>query len=194
MPDNTSPLPADSLSNPPNSEPTIETRRIYEGRIINVRVDTVRMPSGATATREIVEHSHAVCIVPVDEDGNVVLVRQYRKPAEEALLEAPAGGVDEGEVSEDAVLRELQEEIGYTAGNLVHLSSFWVAPGWATEYMHAYLATELTPSRLEADEDENIEVVRLPFDQALAMFKTGEIKDGKTIAAMLLAQPLLGKK
>ncbi len=194
MPDNTSPLPADSLSNPTNSEPTIETRRIYEGKIINVRVDTVRMPSGATATREIVEHSHAVCIVPVDEHGNVVLVRQYRKPAEEALLEVPAGGVEEGEVSEDAVLRELQEEIGYTAGKLQHLSSFWVAPGWATEFMHAYLATELTPSRLEADDDENIEVVRLPFDQAVAMFKTGEIKDGKTIAAMLLAQPLLPKK
>ena len=176
------------------TEPTIETKRIYEGRIINLRVDTVRMPSGNTATREIVEHSHAVCIVPVDEDGNVVLVRQYRKPAEEALLEVPAGGVEEGEVSEEAVLRELQEEIGYTAGSLQHLSSFWVAPGWATEFMHAYLATDLTPSRLEADEDENIEVVRMPFDDALAMPRTGEIQDGKTIAAMLLAQPLFPQR
>ena len=189
MPESAPQKPAGSLS-----ETTIESKRIYEGKIINVRVDTVRLPGGATATREIVEHSHAVCIVPVDDEGNVILVRQYRKPAEEALLEAPAGGVDEGEASEDAVLRELQEEIGYTAGKLQHLSSFWVAPGWATEFMHAYLATELTPSRLEADEDENIEVVRLPFDQALAMFKTGEIKDGKTIAAMLLAQPLLPKR
>ncbi|MCH8989886.1 MAG: NUDIX hydrolase [Chloroflexi bacterium] len=193
-PESTSGIPADSLSNPLHSEPTIETRRIYEGNIINVRVDTVRMPSGNSATREIVEHSQAVCIVPVDEDGNVVLVRQYRKPAEEALLEVPAGGVEEGEVSEEAVLRELQEEIGYTAGNLQHLSSFWVAPGWATEFMHAYLATELTPSQLEADEDENIEVVRLPFEQAVAMFKTGEIKDAKTIASMLLAQPLLPQR
>jgi len=176
------------------SEPTIETRRVYDGKIINVRVDTVRMPSGLNATREIVEHSHAVCIVPIDEDGNVVMVRQYRKPAEETLLEVPAGGVEEGEVSEDAVLRELQEEIGYTADNLQHLSSFWVAPGWATEFMHAYLATGLRPSRLDADEDENIQVVRVPFEEALAMFKTGEIKDGKTIAAMLLAQPLLPKR
>ena len=189
MPENTSHPPADSFE-----ETTLETRRIYEGNIINVRVDTVRMPSGRSATREIVEHSHAVCIVPVDADGNVLLVRQYRKPAEEALLEVPAGGVEEGEVSEEAVLRELQEEIGYTAGNLQHLSSFWVAPGWATEFMHAYLATELTSSRLEADEDENIEVVRMPFDQVLAMFKTGEIRDGKTIASMLLAQPLLPSK
>ena len=192
--------PADSLTEPsinnennPDSlsEPTIESKRIYEGSIINVRVDTVRLPNGNTATREVVEHSQAVCIVPIDDDGNVVLVRQYRKPAEEALLEVPAGGVEEGEVSEEAVLRELQEEIGYTAGKLVHLSSFWVAPGWATEFMHAYLATELTPSRLDPDEDEIIQVVRVPFDEAVAMFKTGEIKDGKTISSLLLAQPIL---
>jgi ADP-ribose pyrophosphatase len=176
-----------------HSEPTIDSKRIYEGHIINVRVDTVRMPSGRDATREIVEHSHAVCIVPIDDDGNVILVRQFRKPAEAALLEVPAGGVEEGEVSEEAVLRELQEEIGYTADKLQHLSSFWVAPGWATEYMHAYLATGLMASKLEGDDDENIEVVRLPFDQAVAMFKTGEINDGKTIASMLLAQPLLPK-
>lgn len=189
MAENTPQNPADSLS-----EDTIESKRIYEGTIINVRVDTVRMPNGISATREVVEHSHAVCIVPIDEDGNVILVRQYRKPAEEALLEVPAGGVEEGEVSEEAVLRELQEEIGYTAGNLVHLSSFWVAPGWAEEFMHAYLATDLAPSRLDADEDENIQVVRVPFSEAIAMFKTGEIKDMKSVAAILLAQPLLPKK
>ena len=186
MSDNTGVPPPDSFA-----EPTIGTKRIYEGNIINVRVDTVRMPSGRDATREIVEHSHAVCIVPIDNEGNVVLVRQYRKPAEDALLEVPAGGVEDGEISEEAVLRELQEEIGYTADHLEHLSSFWVAPGWATEYMHAYLATGLRESRLDGDEDENIEVVRLRFDEAVSMLKTGEINDGKTIAALLLAQPLL---
>ena len=186
MSDSTGASPLDSLA-----ELTIGTKRIYEGNIINVRVDTVRMPSGRDATREIVEHSHAVCIVPIDNDGNVVLVRQYRKPAETALLEVPAGGVEEGEISEEAVLRELQEEIGYTADHLEHLSSFWVAPGWATEYMHAYLATGLRESRLEGDEDENIEVVRLRFNEAVSMLKTGEINDGKTIASLLLAQPLL---
>ena len=170
MSDSTGASPPDSLA-----ELTIGTKRIYEGNIINVRVDTVRMPSGRDATREIVEHSHAVCIVPIDNDGNVVLVRQYRKPAETALLEVPAGGVEEGEISEEAVLRELQEEIGYTADHLEHLSSFWVAPGWATEYMHAYLATGLRESRLDGDEDENIEVVRLRFDEAVSMLKTGEI-------------------
>ncbi len=95
MPEITPPNSSDSLS-----EPTIDTKRIYEGSIINVRVDTVRMPNGISARREVVEHSPAVCIVPVDENGNVILVRQYRKPAEEALLEVPAGGVEEGEVSE----------------------------------------------------------------------------------------------
>ena len=186
MSDSTGASPPDSLA-----ELTIGTKRIYEGNIINVRVDTVRMPSGRDATREIVDPSPAVCIVPIDNEGNVVLVRQYRKPAEDALLEVPAGGVEDGEISEEAVLRELQEEIGYTADHLEHLSSFWVAPGWATEYMHAYLATGLRESRLDGDEDENIEVVRLRFDEAVSMLKTGEINDGKTIAALLLAQPLL---
>ena len=189
MSDSTGASPPDSLA-----ELTIGTKRIYEGNIINVRVDTVRMPSGRDATREIVEHSHAVCIVPIDNDGNVVLVRQYRKPAEDALLEVPAGGVEDGEISEEAVLRELQGEIGYTADHLEHLSSFLVAPGWATEYMHAYLATGLRESRLDGDEDENIEVVRLRFDEAISMLKSGEINDGKTIAALLLAQPLLDLK
>ena len=179
----------------PNSNPqeelTISSERLYEGRILNVRKDTVRMPNGREATREVVEHSHAVCIVPVDDDGNVLFVRQYRKPTEQAILEVPAGGVEEGELSEDTVLRELQEEVGYTADSLQHLASFWVAPGWATEYMHAYLATGLQPSKLVGDDDENIEVVRIPLEQAVSMIQTGELNDGKSIASLLLALPLL---
>lgn len=175
----------------PQEEPTISSERLYEGRILSVRKDTVRMPNGSQATREIIEHSHAVCIVPVDDDGNVLLVRQYRKPVEESVLEVPAGGVERDEVGEDAVLRELQEEVGYTAARLQHLASFWVAPGWATEYMHSYLATGLQPSKLLGDDDENIEVVRVSLDQALDMIKTGEIHDGKTIASLLLALPFL---
>ena len=178
-------------SSNPQEEPTINSERLYEGRILNVRKDTVRMPNGREATREIVEHSHAVCIVPVDNDGNVLFVRQYRKPTEQAILEVPAGGVEEGELSEDTVLRELQEEVGYTADSLQHLASFWVAPGWATEYMHAYLATGLRPSKLVGDDDENIEVVRIPLEQAVSMIQTGELNDGKSIASLLLALPLL---
>jgi len=182
----------------PNSnsqeELTISSERLYEGRILNVRKDTVLMPNGREATREVVEHSHAVCIVPVDDDGNVLFVRQYRKPTEQAILEVPAGGVEEGELSEDTVLRELQEEVGYTADSLQHLASFWVAPGWATEYMHAYLATGLRPSKLVGDDDENIEVVRIPLEQAVSMIQTGELNDGKSIASLLLALPLLKRQ
>lgn len=175
-----------------DSEPTVESKVIYEGRILKLRVDTIRLPNGRLTTREIAEHSHSVCIVPLDEHGNVVLVRQYRKAIEADLLEIPAGGIEDGEVSDEAVLRELQEEIGYTAGNLRHLASFWVSPGWCTEYMHAYLATDLTPSRLAADDDENITVVRVPIAQSLEMIGTGEIQDGKSISALLLALRVLG--
>ena len=181
----------DAGSTPVQFENTIDTTRPYDGRIFSVRVDTVELPSGRRTIREVAEHSDAVCMIPIDDDGNVLLVKQYRKPTESSLLEAPAGGVESGEVSEETVLRELQEEVGYTAASLRHLASFWVAPGWATERMHAYLATGLTPSKLAADDDENIEVVRIPFADALAMIQTGEIHDGKTIASLLLAQPLL---
>lgn len=169
------------------SEPTVESKILYQGRIINLRVDTVRLPNGRLATREIAEHAHCVCIVPVDEQGNVLLVRQYRKPAEAELLEIPAGGVEEGEVSQEAVLRELQEETGFTAGTLRHLASFWMTPGWSTEYMHAYLATDLSPAHLAADDDENISVVRVPLARIPQMIEAGEIQDAKSIASLLLA-------
>ena len=174
------------------SEPTVESKVQYRGRIVDLRVDTVRLPSGHLAIREIVEHSHSVCIVPIDGQGNVLLVLQYRKPAEAQLLEVPAGGVEAGEVSQGAVLRELQEETGLTAGALRHLSSFWVAPGWCTEYMHAYLATELSPANLPPDSDENIAVVQLPLATIPQLVQNGEIQDAKSIASLLLAMEVLG--
>jgi ADP-ribose pyrophosphatase len=182
---------SDSHTSPVQFETTIDSQRHFEGRIFSVRVDTVELPGGRRTIREVVEHSDAVCMVPVDDEGNVLLVRQFRKPTESSILEVPAGGVETGEVSEDTVIRELQEEVGYTADRITHLASFWVAPGWATERMHAYLATGLRPSKLSADDDENIEVVRLPFQQAVAMIQTGEIHDGKTIASLLMAGPFI---
>ena len=168
------------------NEPTIESRLAYEGKVVNLRVDTVQLSHGALGTREIVEHSECVCIVPVDERNNVVLVRQYRKPVEGDLLEVPAGGVEKGELSQEAVLRELQEETGYTADNLRHLSSFWTTPGFCTELMHAYLATGLRPSRLQQDEDEDIEVVEVPLDRIPDLLRSGEIRDAKSIASLLM--------
>jgi len=171
---------------PSEEEPTVKSRRIYRGRVVNLRVDTVRLASGRTTTREIVEHGETVCVVPLDGRGNVLLVEQYRKPAGTRLLEVPAGGIDEGETPEEATLRELQEEVGVTAGKLEKLTAFWLAPGFCTERMHAYLATELEPSSLKADDDEAIRVVPTPLDSVLGLIKDNAIRDVKSIATLLL--------
>ena len=172
-------------------EPTIESKDIYQGRIIKLRVDTVQLPSGRTTTREIVEHEDAVCVVPIDENNNVLMVRQYRKAAQLNLLEVPAGGVEAGETPDETVLRELQEEVSVTSGSLRRLSGFWVSPGWATEFMHAYLATDLTPASLPADDDEYISVKRVPLDSIPGLIESGEIQDSKSIASLLLALRVL---
>ena len=172
-------------------EPTIESKDIYQGRIIKLRVDTVQLPSGRTTTREIVEHEDAVCVVPIDENNNVLMVRQYRKAAQLNLLEVPAGGVEAGETPDETALRELQEEVSVTSGSLRRLSGFWVSPGWATEFMHAYLATDLTPASLPADDDEYISVERVPLDSISGLIESGEIQDSKSIAALLLALRVL---
>ena len=172
-------------------EPTIESKDIYQGRIIKLRVDTVQLPSGRTTTREIVEHEDAVCVVPIDENNNVLMVRQYRKAAQLNLLEVPAGGVEAGETPDETVLRELQEEVSVTSGSLRRLSGFWISPGWATEFMHAYLAMDLTPASLPADDDEYISVERVPLDSIPGLIESGEIQDSKSIASLLLALRVL---
>ncbi len=177
-----------STSGPqPNSEPTVTSEIKFQGKIINVRVDQVRMPNGLLATREIAEHVESICAVAIDGQSNVLMVKQYRKPAETELLEIVAGGIEAGEDPKEATIRELREEIGYTAGNLELLSSFWVAPGWCTEFMYAYLATDLSPSKLSGDDDEHITVVSVPLDTIPALIQSGEIQDVKSIAALLLA-------
>jgi ADP-ribose pyrophosphatase len=167
-------------------ERTVEQRRVYEGKVVNLRVDTVKMPDGRAATREVVEHVPAVAMVPVDAAGRILLVRQWRNPANAVLLEVPAGSTDHGEEPELAVQRELQEEVGYLAGRLTRLGGFWVAPGYCTEYIHVYLAENLVESRLDADDDENIEVVPLTLDEALAAIDSGQIEDAKSQVGLLM--------
>ena len=175
-----------------NNEPTIASRSVFNGRIIDVRVDTIRLPNGRETTREIVDHAPSICVVPVDANGNVLLVRQYRKPTESFLLEVPAGGIEEGEEPEESTRRELQEEIGHTAAQLTKLTAFWLAPGWASEYMHVFLATGLTPAVLDSDEDEFIDVVTVPLSEAPNLIADGSIQDAKSVAALLLAMRALG--
>ena len=174
-------------SPPHGFERVTESRRIHEGRIVNLREDTVDLADGRSALREVVEHAQVVAIVPVDDEGNVLLARQYRLPAENALLEIPAGGIDDGESIKDAAQRELQEETGYRAERLDRLSGFFVAPGYCTEFIHLLLATGLSENAIACDEDEDIVVERLPLAQAVGLIAKGEIRDAKSIIGLLLA-------
>ena len=171
-------------------ERVIKSERVYEGTIICVRRDDVvvsKLDRGIPAFREVVEHSDAVVIVPMDKDGNILLVRQFRHAIGETLLEAPAGGVEKQEAPIEAAQRELREETGYRADRLIPLGNFWVAPGWTDEHMYAFMASGLAPDRADMDEDENIQVVPIPWQNVLELIQCGEIRDAKTIAALLIA-------
>jgi len=166
-------------------EKTLSSRLVYEGRAVKLRVDTVQMPSGRKTTREIVEHSDCVAIVAVDADGNVLLVNQFRKPVEKELLEIPAGGIDPGETPETTVCRELREETGYLPRRVEKLGGFYSAPGYCSEYLYLYLATDLIPSQLYAEDTENIRLVRMPITQIPGLITSGSICDSKSIAGLL---------
>lgn len=166
-------------------EKTLSSERIYEGRAVKLRVDTVQKPSGKETTREIVEHSDCVAVVVIDSKDRVLLVRQYRKAVGKTLLEIPAGGINPGEQPVNCVRRELQEEIGYLPNKIDRLGGFYSAPGYCTEYLHLYLATHLIPSRREAEDTEDIEVVRVPLSQVTDLIASGEICDAKSIAGLL---------
>ncbi|MHB1007067.1 MAG: NUDIX domain-containing protein [Chloroflexota bacterium] len=170
------------------AEPTLKSEYLYRGRIIDLRLDTVRLPNGRTTKREIIEHRGAVGIVPIDAAGNVVLVRQFRKPIERSILEIPAGTRDEEEPVEVCLHRELREETGLTADHTERLAAYYSAVGFCTEYIEVYLATGLHEGQAGPDEDEFVEVVRVPLAQALAMIDTGEIVDAKTIVGLLVVK------
>ncbi len=166
-------------------EKTLSSQLIYQGRAVRLRVDTVKTPSGRETTREIVEHDDCVAIIAIDADDKVLLVKQFRKPVERELLEIPAGGIDPGESPEAAVSRELREETGYLPRKLESLGGFYSAPGYATEYLYLYLATELTPSRLFAEDTEGISVVQVSLGQIPELIASGSICDAKSIAGLL---------
>ncbi len=166
-------------------EKTLSSQSIYDGRAVKLRVDIVQMPSGRETTREIVEHSDCVAIVAIDTDDNVLLVNQFRHPVEKELLEIPAGGIDAEEDPVAAVRREMQEETGYLPRKVERLGGFYSAPGYCTEYLHLYLATDLIPSQLHAEDTENIRLVRVPVTKIPTLIASGSVCDAKSIAGLL---------
>jgi ADP-ribose pyrophosphatase len=167
-------------------EKTIFSKFIFEGRAVKLRVDTVQMLNGRQTTREIVEHPDCIATVVVDEKDNILLVRQYRKAVEKELLEIVAGGIEPGEDIEAAVKREMQEETGCIPQKLVRLGGFYSAPGYTTEYLHLYMATDLLSSRLVAEDTEGIKLVRAPVSKIRKMLASGKICDGKSIAGLYM--------
>ena len=169
----------------------IDSKTVFEGRVFNVSVDTVR-EGNQTYVREVVHHSGSAVILPVFDDGTIALVKQYRHPAVKYLLELPAGTLNDKERPEDGAARELEEELGVMAGKLEKLCEFFVSPGFCEEKMWLYLATDLRETQQRLEDDEAIEIVRLPLDRALQMITDGEIEDAKTIIGLLLAAPRIG--
>jgi len=166
-------------------ESTLDSKRIYEGRIVDLRVDTVMLPSGRETTREVVAHSECVAIVAIDAEDNVILVRQFRHAVGRELLEIPAGGIQPGEQPLESAIRELEEETGYIAGSMERIGGFYSSPGYSTEFLHLFLATELEPGPSHAREDEVIEVVPIPLKQVRSLIVSGDVCDAKTIAGLL---------
>jgi ADP-ribose pyrophosphatase len=171
----------------------IESETVYPGRAFTVRRDTLRLPDNRETRLDIVEHVGSVIILPLEADGHLLFVRQYRHAAGLELLELPAGTLDEGEIPEECAKRELREETGMAAGRIDSLGGFYLAPGYSTEYMHVYLATDLHNDPLEADADEFLTVESIPVAEALKMCENGKIPDAKTLAAFLLARKYLEK-
>ncbi|MEK6256150.1 MAG: NUDIX hydrolase [Chloroflexota bacterium] len=166
----------------------VESKILMEGRVFKLRHDDVKYPDGHKTTYDVIEHSGAVALVPIDDNGDIWFVRQYRHAAGESMLELPAGTLEQGEEPETCAHRELREEIGHSASKLEKLGEFYLAPGYSSEFMHAYMATQLTYNPLEPDEDEFLQIETLNWNQVDHMLINGGFRDAKTIACLLLAK------
>ena len=166
--------------------------RVYDGRIVTLDVDEVKLPNGNVVRLEIIRHRGAAAVVPVDEEGRAVLIRQYRHATAGYLLEVPAGTLDPGEAPEACALREVEEETGLRAARLTPLGWIWTTPGFTDERIWLYLATGLTPTRSAHESDEVITVERLPFAEAVRMATSGEITDAKSVCTLLRASSRRG--
>lgn len=174
-------------------ETLLESQPAYDGKLLHVRLDTVQLPNGKTAFREVVRHPGAVVIVPIDGDGNLRLVRQFRYPCGRAVLEVPAGKLEPGEDPVVAALRELKEETGASPVEFIPMGRLLASPGCYGEVLWLFLARGLTQGQSDPDEDEFLSVERIPFDELIHRVSTGEIEDAKTVAAALKAKTLLAR-
>lgn len=175
------------------TEKTISTREIYKGRIVHLVEDTVVLPGGGTAGRELVLHNGGVGVIAVDENKNVLMVRQFRKPYDEMVLEIPAGKLEKGEEPLPAGKRELSEETGYDAEEYTFLGKFYPTPGYCSEIIHLYLARGLSFVGQHLDPDEFVEVEKIPLEKLVQMVMDNEIPDGKTAIAILKADKIVNK-
>jgi len=166
----------------------IDSETLLEGRAFKIRRDHLKTPDGRTTKLEIIDHGGSVILVPIDPQGNLLFVRQYRHAAGEDLLELPAGTRNEDEPFEVCAAREIREETGMEAGKLQKVGEFYLAPGYSTEFMVVYLATDLKDNPLDADDDEFLSVEKIPVGEAIQRAERGDIPDAKSLAALLLAR------
>jgi ADP-ribose pyrophosphatase len=171
----------------------IRSEMLLQGRAFKIRRDTLKTPDGRETKLEIVDHGGSVVIIPVDDEKNMLFVTQYRHAAKADLLELPAGTREEKERFEECAAREIREETGMEAGRLQKVGGFYLAPGYSTEFMVVFLATDLKENPLSADEDEFLQVEKIPVKKAVAMAEQGEVPDAKSLAALLLARSHLEK-
>ena len=172
---------------------TIRSEKVYTGRVFDVLLDQIRLPNGKLTELDIVQHPGAITLVPVDGQGRLWMVRQYRHAARGELLELPAGSLEENEPPEACARREAREEIGMAADKLELIGEFYLAPGYSTEYMYIYLATSLRPDPLPADEDEFLTIEPVAVSEVYRLASAGGIQDCKTLAALFLARPYLAE-
>lgn len=173
-------------------EQTVESQTVFQGRIVTVKLDKARLPDGRIASREVVEHPGGVAVLPLDADGCVTLVRQFRYPFQRVLLELPAGKLEKGEDHRACGLRELEEETGMTAGEFTYLGGLYLSPGYSSEVLHLYLARALRQGASHPDEGEFLNVEKMPFQELLDLVMAGELHDAKTVAAVLKTKVYLG--
>ncbi|EQK43777.1 MULTISPECIES: NUDIX hydrolase [Paraclostridium] len=172
-------------------EQTVSSDRIYTGKVISLKVDTVEVPKKGYQKREIIEHPGAVGIVAITDDNKVLLVRQFRKAIEKVLWEIPAGKLEQGESPKDCAIRELKEETGYSANNMKLIHKFYTSSGFSNQKIYVYLATDLEKGECCLDEDEFLELHEVNLNDAYEMINKNDIEDAKTSIGLLLAKELL---